>query len=161
VYAHLMLPHTPEVVDEECKVLHPRDRQPQPDGIAPQLACVDSLIAQVLETVPSDTTVVITGDHGTATRGQQYRNSSAWDDADIAERLGSFLAYRLPDDCPGPELPTNVSVMRSVVGCTTGAALPSEARGFVLGLGNPTEVPLQRLVDIEAKLRDGALGFGS
>lgn len=157
VYAHLLLPHTPEVVDEECKVLDPRDRLPQHDGISPQLTCVDALVAQVLETIPADTTVVITGDHGTATRGQHHRNPSDWDDDDIAERLGTFLAYRLPDGCPEPNLPTNVSVMRSVVGCATGTVLPAEARGFVLGLKNPTEVPIERLVAIEAKLRDGGL----
>ncbi|MGB8361449.1 MAG: hypothetical protein WCE80_08630, partial [Acidimicrobiia bacterium] len=118
VYAHLLLPHPPRVVDDRCNVLPESQRGDDPEHIAEQLACVDRMVLDILNVVPPTTAVVISGDHGTATRGQLLEPPGQWDDLDVAERLGAFLAYRLPDGCDPPDRDTNVFAVRALLDCS-------------------------------------------
>jgi hypothetical protein len=162
VYAHILLPHPPEVVDADCQVVRPSARGSGVTGVSAQFECVDSMIASIVSAIPPETAVVIAGDHGPAKRGQNFREPSQWDDADIAERLGALLSYRLPPGCTAqPGFPSNLSAMRSIMSCAITAELPTEDQGFVLGMDRPVEVTVERLQAIEDSLNLGTLDFDS
>jgi hypothetical protein len=158
VFAHMMLPHQPFVVDAECHVL-PLNRRTDPiDEYRPlrqQLACVDSLLMDVVTRLDSNTAVLIAGDHGMRTRDQVAAPSAKWNDADIAERLGALLAYRLPEGCQEPEIASNLHAMRAIMACSVTAQIPSNAAGFLIGEFDPISVEPGRLSSIEDELRSG------
>lgn len=153
VYAHLLLPHPPYVVDEQCDVL-PEEQRSRPGRVGAQLACVDRMVMDILSVVPKDTAVVISGDHGSGTRGQVFMPPEQWDDLDVAERLGAFLAYRLPDDCDSPERDTNVYAMRALLECSLDMGTPFNPAGHVLGGETLGQISLERLDRIDAMLAD-------
>ena len=159
VYAHLMLPHPPYVVDESCQVLPPTTRAHSGElaRLLGQLTCVDSLLMRIAAKVKDTTAVLIAGDHGTAMRGQINATPSDWSDSDIAERLGVLLAYKLPDGCPGPSSPTNLYAMRAIMECAVDVNLPSDPSGFLLGANQPVWVEADRVAAISRLLETGAL----
>lgn len=117
VYAHLLLLHPPRVVDSQRKIIPKDQRGDDQEQLDHQLACVDRMVLEIVSRIPNSTAVVITGDHGTAIRGRLFESPDEWDDLDVAERLGAFLVYRLPDSCPAPERNTNVYAMRAMLEC--------------------------------------------
>lgn len=158
VYAHLMLPHHPFVVDPECHVVPPNRRSDPSDEYGPlrqQLACVDSLLMDVVTRIDSSTAVLIAGDHGMRTRDQVASPSADWSDADIAERLGALLAYKLPEGCREPEIASNLHAMRSIMTCSVTAQVPTNAAGFLIGEIDPILVGPERLSSIEDQLGSG------
>ena len=157
VYAHILLPHPPYLVDSSCEVRPPQQRLSAPNRIAEQLACTDSLLIEILEALPPEAAVLIAGDHGSATRGQNFLSPSEWNDADIAERLGAFLSYRLPSTCIGPNVQSNLSAMRALTICVLDVTLPDENNAFVLGLDSPHEISVERLDNISEALSNGDL----
>jgi hypothetical protein len=159
VYAHLMLPHAPYVVDETCGVLPTTTRTSigQQMRLRFQLSCVDSLLSDIALKVGETTAVMITGDHGTGMGGQVGARSADWSDADIAERLGTLLAYKLPNECDGPPTPTNVYTMRAIMDCAVDADLPSKPTDFLLGADEPVSVEADRLKSIGYLLEVGTL----
>lgn len=160
VFAHIMLPHGPYVVDSGCNVVAPDDRStPRSDyePIRRQLACVDSLLTSIVANVTDRTAVLITGDHGTGEGGQVGNRPSTWSEADIAERLGALLAYKLPQDCAGPERRTNVYALRAILDCAVDADLPSDAVPFLIGEYEPIEIDVERLASIGKLIKDQRL----
>ncbi len=160
VYAHFLLPHIPYVVDSECNLVPTEDRARSDDEyhrIRKQLACVDSLLLNVIEGLDRDTAVLIAGDHGTGEGGQVGAPFEDWSDADIGERLGALLAYRLPQGCAGPEEPTNVYAMRAIMECTVEADLPTEPVGFLVGADQPEWVTSEQVSSIATRLAEGSL----
>lgn len=159
VYAHMMLPHSPFVVDEECILRPPVERidTEDPDNVSSQLACVDGMLARIVDRVGPNTAIMIIGDHGTATRDQLSRDTSEWTDADIAERLGAFLSYRMPPDCTGPEMATNMLTLRAIVACAIQVELPSSEPGFVIGLRSVEPVSRSTVTQIGERLVDGVI----
>lgn len=159
VYGHMMLPHSPFTVDEHCELLSAEIREDSEDPalLPDQLDCVDSLLVDVISHISETTAVLIAADHGTATRGQLTRPSDEWTDADIAERLGAFLAYRLPTGCATPPMATNLHTLRAIVQCTIDAPLPTGGTDFVVGIDDPTEIGMDRIVRIGAALHAGSL----
>lgn len=160
VYSHLMLPHIPYVVDADCSVLPPRDRNDGSHTHRPlrrQLQCVDSLLSQVVESVGKRTAVLISGDHGTGLGEPSQSASEGWTDAHVAERLGVLLAYKLPFGCREPVSQTNIYVMRSIIQCAVHADVPTETAKFMLGAQQPTEIEPERLARIEDSLVSGQL----
>lgn len=160
VFAHMFLPHVPYIVDSECNVVPTEDRTRSDDDhqrIREQLSCVDSLLLDVVANFDSDTAVLFAGDHGTGEGGQVGVPLEDWSNADIAERLGALLAYRIPEGCPGPEHPTNVHAMRAIMDCTVIAELPTEPVGFLVGADQPEWVSSERVSSIAARLAEGSL----
>jgi hypothetical protein len=161
VYAHILLPHPPYLVDSSCEVRPPQQRLTAPNRIAEQFACTDSLLIEILEALPRGAAVLIAGDHGTASRGQNFLGASEWSDADVAERLGALLSYRIPPTCTGPEVPSNLSAMRALTTCALNLTLPEEDSAYVLGLDNPHEIAVERLDSISEALSNGELARDS
>jgi transcriptional regulator with XRE-family HTH domain len=85
------------------------------------------------------------------------RDSANWTDAEVAERLGAFLAYRLPVECDRPEAPTNVYALRAAVACAINEDLPESDLSFLIGVDQPAEVSEERLGEISDLVEVGAL----
>jgi hypothetical protein len=138
VFAHVLMPHPPLFLDEECT--------PDWRGGAPgfamgrsahtdadtarvrrlyvqQIECANALIAQSTEALDDDDVIVIMGDHGPDSLGQLYMQSEAWTDEQRAERFGTFLAARVPG-CEMADVTTLVNVSRRMMSCLTGEELP-------------------------------------
>jgi hypothetical protein len=101
--------------------------------------------------------MVITGDHGTWTGGQLGVPPEKWSDADIAERLGIFLAYRLPDPCAEPSTSVNTDVVRAMMACALEIDMPKRNGAFLIGAEAPVYVDPARMRRIEAGILDGTL----
>lgn len=157
VFAHLLLPHDPYVVDSDCTVLPPESRT-DPDESLPirrQLSCVDLLLAEIVGKFDEDTAVVITGDHGTRLNMNAEFAENGWSDTDIVDHLGTFLAYRLPSRCKGPTRQTNLYALRAVMECSVHADIPSTTGEFVLGVDKPVWVEPEQLESIANDLKLG------
>lgn len=163
VFAHLLLPHAPVVVDDECQVrsdiggdtgtLDPEEAEPESiHTLAPQLACVDSLLARIVAVVGARTAVVITSDHGSGTRGQVHKPPNSWTDADIAERLGILLAYKTPPGCQQGSTDSSIDAMRMVISCAIDIRLPETDGMFLIGAQNTVAVEPARMARIEARV---------
>lgn len=168
VYAHLLLPHDPLVVDENCDVSFDDTKGPTyfPLGddtsgavvpLVAQLRCVDRLIIEIAELAGPKSAMVITGDHGTWTGGQLSVPPEKWSDADIGERLGVFLAYRLPDSCAEPSTTVNTDVVRAMMECAVDIELPERNGVFLIGADAPVRVDPARMSRIQASILDGTL----
>lgn len=155
IYGHLMLPHDPYIVDENCNLLPSSDAV---DMIADQLSCVDGMIAQIANMAGDATAVLITGDHGTNSLDQRNKPAEVWTDEQIRERLGVFLAYRSPDGCPSPSSPTTLEVMRMLVSCAVNIELPADHGNFMIGAAADSAwVDADRMAQIMAQVELGTL----
>jgi hypothetical protein len=163
VFAHLALPHAPLVVDSECEVIGRPDQQPQdfepesgsglePSAFRSQLLCVDGLIQSISRIAGTRTAVMIAADHGPKSGGQVGSPPETWTNADIAERFGTFLAYRLPGDCPSPDADTNIAVMRAIMLCAVDMELPANNGRYLIGADNPEWVDSDRMDAIQKSL---------
>jgi hypothetical protein len=164
IFAHLLLPHDPPVVNQNCQFEEARltsDRlylagklstDERRQAISDQMTCVDSLIGQIAESVGPSTAVIITADHGSGTGGQVERAPSEWTDSDVAERFGILLTYRLPAGCDGPSEVINTLVMRAIVSCAVTVDLPDQKDGHLIGLAAPKWVEPSRMQDIQTRL---------
>lgn len=165
VFAHMLLPHAPLVVDESCQLVNGSSTEWSEssggpldlDGWRDQLTCVDLLIGRVADLSAENTAIVITSDHGTATRGQLGTDPDSWSDAEIAERLGVFLAYRLPPACPEPESSVSTDVIRTMVGCAVDLELPERDERFLLGADHPIATTETSILRLQSLLREGSL----
>ena len=154
VFAHLMLPHEPNIVDSQCRPVSPGI---EPEHIQAQMACVDMLIAEIAALTDETTAVVIVGDHGSHTLEQRFIPADAWTDAQIAERFGTFVAYRFPAQCAPPIEPVNLEVMRAAVSCTVEIDLPPNHGRFLIGADNPKWVARDRMAQIQDDVSAGLL----
>lgn len=135
--AHLILPHVPLRLDEQCNRL-PGGRltewgpqadllETRRDGYRRQLACVNRLIVAALDeylAVHPDAVVMITGDHGP---GSTLNPNASWGEvspATLRERIPVFSAYRLPrcDLQVRPDV-TPVNGTRLLTDCALGSEL--------------------------------------
>jgi hypothetical protein len=168
IFAHLLLPHVPIVVDENCEVkggngedrgiLDPQLAEPESViTFTSHLACVDSLLGDVVEVIGDRTAAIITGDHGTGSNGQISRPPNAWSDADIAERLGVLLAYKLPQGCNARETDSNIEAMRMIMGCATHIELPSNHGKYLIGAQDPVWVDPARMDSIKDRVAQGSI----
>jgi hypothetical protein len=166
IFAHVILPHPPTLVDAECGLLRASDASSldlssveansQPDDrFSGQLACVDRLITQVVAHLEPSTGMLLTADHGTAIGGQIDRPPSTWSDADIAERFGILLAYRMPPECKRPVAATNVDAMRALIGCAVTTEMPPRQTGYLIGAIDPEWVDPDRMTSIQERMRSG------
>ena len=163
VFAHLLLPHAPLVVNSECEVTDELDSEPHdfesesgsdlgPDAYRSQMRCVDGLIERFSGVAGTRTAVLITADHGSTSGGQVGSPPETWTDADIAERFGVLLAYRLPEGCPSPETVTNIAVMRAIMICAVDMDLPENNGRYLIGAVDPEWVDSGRMDAIQESL---------
>ncbi len=160
VYSHLLLPHAPYVVDSGCNVIPSAERSlgnDAPQLIRHQLSCVDSLLEEIVEKVDDTTAVLIAGDHGLGVGGQVGTAPDEWSDADVADRLGALLAYKLPTGCDEPLHPTNVYVMRAIMECALIGDFPTGPVEFLLGADEPRSLDPERLAAIAQDISEGSL----
>lgn len=138
VFAHILLPHPPLLLDRTCSpryqkqtdvnVLHPPGATAEElDGIkstyVEQIRCVNGLVLDLVDHLPRDARVVITGDHGTEFRGQLLKAPEEWDAGDIAERFSLFNVTRLPQGCDVSARSDLINIMRASVSCILGVDL--------------------------------------
>jgi hypothetical protein len=132
VFAHVMAPHQPFFLDEECEVRYAPERlnfsasEEELGSAQPyleQAECVDRFMIELSDKVPDDAVVVFAGDHGTDSRHQLRLMPDDWTATDIRERFNPFLAVRAPDCDVGDEI-VIPNVMRRVLSCYATRPIP-------------------------------------
>lgn len=157
VYAHLLLPHSPYVVDEQCEP--EPDQRPLSQAISEQLACTDQLISNIARIAGERTAVLLTADHGTKTDDQMSILPEDWTDHDIAEAFGIFMAYRMPDSCPPPVGDVSTLAMRAIVECAADFDPPPNTGEPLIGRRPHRWVSAGHLAEIAHELKDGRLRY--
>jgi hypothetical protein len=145
VFAHILIPHPPLQLRANCDIeIDPRLQGQQYllqdttqamaalrwERYLEQLTCLNSKLLALIESLPHEASLIITGDHGPDLHGQLDKAPLAWNEADIAQRFRIFHASRLPARCELTESRDLVNLVRSEVSCITGDALPAIAPYF-------------------------------
>jgi hypothetical protein len=166
LFAHLLLPHTPVRVDSSCALVdYPADIETDEvrfrAATSAQMSCADRLLSAGLESVGDDTAVLIAGDHGPSTRLQLGLAPHDWSDADIAERFSVLLAYKLPQTCPGPDIPDLVAAMAAVMSCAVDRSYIAPPPEYLIGIDSPESIDPQRFARIKDLVEKGSLAPSS
>jgi hypothetical protein len=161
VFAHLILPHPPFLLDSSCEIRYRRQFDHVVVGLMPeegvvdafldQAGCVDRYLLDLADRM-GDAVVVITSDHGVELAGQLTRDVSTWTHDDVAQRLGTLFAMRAPDACL-PASPVIVpNLLRGVMRCMGADGLADlSPRMFLSGPGRDDQ---GRTVMIELASRE-------
>jgi hypothetical protein len=154
IFAHFLLPHDPFLVNQRCEplsapVMLSSDVAANRRAYAAQLSCVDRLLSDVVANVKPNTAVLLTGDHGGNTARQLSLPPEQWTDADIAERFGVFLAYKLPSNCPQPRIADPMTAMGAVLGCAVGQRFDVQAPAYLIGADEPVRIDHARMTRIK------------
>jgi hypothetical protein len=162
IFAHFLLPHDPFLVNQRCEPLRTpvvlsSDELANRQAYADQLSCVDHLVSDVMTNVKPNTAVLLTGDHGGNTALQLSLAPEQWTDADIAERFGVFLAYKLPSHCPQPQIADPMTAMGAVLGCAVGQRFEVQAPQYLIGADEPVKVDQARMSRIQEEVSAGLL----
>jgi hypothetical protein len=162
LFAHLLMPHEPVLVDDECQPLEQAvgldaRTSERRAAISGQMTCVDRLLTTALGDVAPGTAMLVTGDHGSGTGGQVGSPPDSWSDSDIGERFSVFLSYKLPSSCDSPSLPDPVTVMNRILTCATTAALVTSEPRYLIGDQDPVYVEPERMERIKAEVAAGTL----
>lgn len=159
VFAHVILPHPPFLLTEDCEMDYRREFDAAFVGFiaaAPglvdaqlgQMACIDRHLARVAELVGPETLLIFVSDHGSELRSQVSRDPRTWTDADIAERMSTFFAIRGPEAChpTGPVMVPNI--FRAVMRCM-GTEIPDLPPRMMLVSVTENENGVPYLVEVE------------
>ncbi|MGH8925891.1 MAG: hypothetical protein ACRDWA_14835 [Acidimicrobiia bacterium] len=164
VFAHIVLPHPPIQLDDDCNlVIDPglqgqvlgvpgmstATRQFREAGYRGQRACINEMVLSTIADLPSDASVVITADHGTDFLGQLVKEPKDWSAADIEERFRIFHAARLPNPCGLPVERDLVNLVRAEVSCIASEALPALAPYHEITPYFTTDFEVRVLLDSE------------
>jgi len=115
VYAHLLVPHPPFVLDAECQRtgntnINLRGWFELPiKGYTDYLQCVNKQMTELLDRILSkdpDALIVIQGDHGTSFFLDWRKPLKDWSKRGVSERLAPLNAMRLPAQCRDTLYPT-------------------------------------------------------
>ncbi len=160
VFAHLLLPHPPLLVDQLCRRVDVPASDPLSNeyrtAFRRQLQCVDDLLVSITGHVDEDTAVLLTGDHGPDTQGQLSKSPGEWTDSDIAERFGVLLAYKVPMGCPATALSDPMLVMASILDCALVESFSAPEPEYLIGAIDPVAVDPKRMDDIKALVGEDA-----
>ncbi len=161
IFAHFLLPHDPYVVDEYCR---PAVESPEGEGPASrrsafraQMSCVDRLLTTVVDQVGPRTAMLLTGDHGSNTGLQVGKSPDEWTDADVAERFGVFLAYKLPTGCSTDGVTDPMVAMGAILGCAVGQEFELPSPQYLIGAADPVPVDPERMARIQTAVENGLL----
>lgn len=135
VFAHLMLPHEPYVVDEHCERRPPgtSTESDADSAIRKQLSCSDLMLSRIIQITGERTAVLITGDHGVKSTGQLLNSPESWTKIDIADAFTVLLSYKLPTACPAPDREINTFVMSAIIECATTFEAPPNDGELLIG----------------------------
>jgi hypothetical protein len=104
VFGHVLAPHPPFFLDEECDVVFEDARsgvQFSRSGVAledrgsffdEQANCIDNFMLSLSDLIDDETVVIFVADHGTDSRHQLVLSSTDWGPDEIEERMRVFLA---------------------------------------------------------------------
>ena len=139
VFAHLLVPHPPTFLDRSCHVrASPVYASPllrnagdsaelvkeRREGYLEQLECVNKFLAEFVDLVGSEATIVMLGDHGPESLNQTFTDPRIWSSRQITERLNAFLAVRTPGSCDMMSPLVLPNVLPQILGCSAGLVVP-------------------------------------
>jgi hypothetical protein len=145
VFANVVIPHPPLMLDEACELHHESWRSGSGvfawDGLTElrtsafleQARCAASFEIELLRSVPDDAVLIFLSDHGGDSGGQLSERGGDWTSSDVLERMNVHLAIRTPQSCRIPD-PSFVSeVLRRVLFCLsdTPMTVGSETAVFI------------------------------
>ena len=140
VFAHLLFPHLPFVVDRNCRPLTRSSKGKY--RYVGQVECVNRMVLELVTTLLRESdippVILLQGDHGTKTLGFEKATSAGTIPLAAArERLGAFGAYYLPGQGAAAfgDSVTIVNVLGDVLRQYLGADLPREPDDMYLSLG--------------------------
>jgi hypothetical protein len=133
VFAHAMMTHQPYQFTSECEWASLDTPVYGLSGYRAQLECANRQLLDIVDDILASgrpSVILLQGDHGTSVLGglilPDPRAASA---AQVAERLGAFSAYRLPDGSALPDTITPVNLLRLVFNRYLGTALALQSNG--------------------------------
>lgn len=136
VFAHAMMTHQPYQFTSDCDWATLDSPVFGLSGYRAQMECTNRQLLDIVEDIRASSrpsVILLQGDHGTSVLGglilPDPRTASA---AQVAERLGAFSAYRLPDGSALADTITPVNLLRLVFNryLGTGLALQSNDAFF-------------------------------
>jgi hypothetical protein len=128
VFGHVMAPHPPLFLDENCDVVFDLERagvllnngfaeiEQRKDLYLSQAECVTSFMLDFASRAASDDVVVFVADHGSDSTNQLVRPGSEWTEEDSRERLSVLAAIRA-GSCEFTEPIFLPNLMRAVLDC--------------------------------------------
>ena len=133
--AHVASPHAPYSLDSDCSFVSSRSGGSYTD----QTSCVNQLVLNAVRSLPADTVVLITSDHGGDYRLDHSLPPTDWPDEIVNQRMTIFAATRLPATCPVvPDTITLMNLVRATVSCALGTDADfTPDRSFVVPLEYP------------------------
>jgi hypothetical protein len=157
VLVHVMAPHAPYFLDQNCDVRFADDRSgvtfhragagsdERQAHLTEQMTCIHSFIAELARSVDEETVLVAVSDHGTDRRYQMVSNAGDWSEEAVIERMSALLATSSAacDVGGGVMLP---NVMRRVIGCFVEGGLEEVSPRMYLGRNR--QLTGQQLVDL-------------
>jgi hypothetical protein len=166
VFGHAMMTHQPFLFTEMCDWA--RARRPEyVSSYRAQIECTNRQLLGIVTRILASgrpSVVLLQSDHGTSMLGGRSlndpRSASA---AQVAERLGAFNAYRLPDGSALPDTVTPVNLLRLVFNRYLGTALPMQPNDAWYSVVSRTYdfVPVDpRALTAAARLSRHAAGSG-
>ena len=127
VFAHAMMTHQPYQFTSDCDWATLDRPVYGLSGYRAQMECTNRQLLDIIEDIRASdrpSVILLQGDHGTSVLGglilADPRAASA---AQVAERLGAFSAYRLPDGSALPDTITPVNLLRLVFNRYLGTSL--------------------------------------
>lgn len=147
VFAHLMAPHPPFMLDSDCRTVVDEGRRgyffsipgvstaDRNSYLQGQIDCVDRLIFDFAAHVDSSDIIVVAADHGTDRRNQLVSDPRDWTEAGIIERMNVFVATRTPSGCAIGDSFVLPNLMRKVLNCLTDQAIDEVPPRIFLGQG--------------------------
>jgi hypothetical protein len=134
VLLHLILPHPPLFLDRHCQPRIdpdfrgsemirddiPEDRnEKRMEAWIEQVECANQTTINFLHQLDEDDVVIVTSDHGSDATYRLFGNVTQYTDEQLAERIPTFTAARLPEDCRGaiPQDVTLVNLSRYIFAC--------------------------------------------
>jgi hypothetical protein len=131
VFAHAMMTHQPYQFTSDCDWATLNTPVFGLPGYRAQMECTNRQLLDIVDDILASnrpSVILLQGDHGTSVLGglilADPRTASA---AQVAERLGAFSAYRLPDGSALPDTITPVNLLRLVFNRYLGTELPLQS----------------------------------
>jgi hypothetical protein len=132
VVAHSLAPHPPMLLDQNCARQGPAPNRSSLllsyDGwddaliaerattFMEQVACVDAMVAEFVQSLPAEDVIVVVGDHGSEIRGQVSAPPADWTEDMLRERLQTLAAVRFPG-CREPVVRATVEIVPGLFAC--------------------------------------------